>query len=119
MSVIGPCLSIGVFVSVIVGMEFHCGYGWIGAAQSLSPYSGLPLVISMCLNMMPALSWETVRSHITADCAEYTTSHPLGQPSRWSVSLARYSMKNVRNVLGIRTCARNKKKYSSVDSEQM
>ena len=56
------------------------------------------------------LSWETVRSHITADCAEYTTSHPLGQPSRWSVSLARYSMKNVRNVLGIRTCARNKKK---------
>ena len=58
MSVICPCLSksIGVSVSVIVGMEFHCGYGWIGAAQSLSPYSGLPLAISTCLNMMPALS---------------------------------------------------------------
>ena len=90
MSVIGPCLSIGVFVSVIVGMEFHCGYGWIGAAQSLSPYSGLQPAISTCLNMMPVLSWETARNHISASCAEYTTFHPLRHPSGWSVSLRRY-----------------------------
>ena len=79
MSVIGPCLSIGVFVSVIVGMEFHCGYGWIGAAQSLSPYSGLPLAISMCLNMMPAVKLQLLATtampncHVSASIQEHSS----------------------------------------------
>ena len=56
-----------VFVSAIVGMEFHCRYGCIDRCCTKSdtlPWSTTG--ISKCLNMMPVLNWEDVRTHINA-----------------------------------------------------